>query len=623
MTQIVAANSPTPVVPDAYIAIIPPQNQLIVGAAFGRLGIVGTATWGPVGLPVVIGGNDEQLASFGPIQNREYDLGTAVAVSIQQGASDMRCVRATDGTDAAATATIAHTAAIETATIGGTIQATDVVQLSFTPTYGPTLTFNYTVVGTDTVHTIAAALLALLQASTALATAGFTFSVGVSPSGVITYNGPATGWTYGQSVTGSTPTETVTLASGSAATTQLTVTAKYSGSSGTGITFAIAAGSKAGTFKATVSIPNLGIPAEIFDNIAGPGNLFWVNFASAINSGISGLRGPSQIVTATAGASAGTPTIATSTLSGGTDGASGVTTQQLVGVDTAPRKGMYALRGQQCQTVNLADAWDDTYWSAMSAFAGSEGLCVGTSTPVGDTISTAVTSLANSGVDDYDFKLLLGDWIYWQDQVNGVTRLLAPATFWAGQRAATPPQNSTLNKATQAIVGTQKSASGGTYSTADIAALVQGRVDVICNPVPGGAYFGPRIGRNSSSNAATRGENYTMLTNFIVASLKPVVGKVVGQLQNPTQRRQAKSMLDDFFAGLASEGVIGTADGSQPWQVVLNATNNPPSQVAAGIETINIKVVYQSVIEFLIVNLEGGQTVTIESSGAQLLPNAA
>jgi hypothetical protein len=619
VTQIIAANSPTPVVPDAYIAIVPPQNQLIAGAAYGRLGIVGTATWGPVGVPVIIGGNDQQLASFGIIQNREYDLGTAVAVSIQQGASDMRCVRATDGTDTAATATIAASTAIETATIGGTITAADKVQLIFTPTYGAAITVSYTVIGTDTTTSTATALLALLQANVALTTAGFTFT---SSGAVITMNGPAMGWTYNKNVTGAA-TETVTLASGTASPTQLTVTAKYTGSAGNGLTIAISAGSKASTFKATVSIPNLGIPAEIYDNIAGPGNLFWTGFASAINSGISGLRGPSQIVTATAGVSSATPTVATTTLSGGADGVSGVATQQLVGVDTAPRKGMYALRGQQCQIVNLTDAWDDTYWSAMSAFADSEACIVGTSTPIGDTISAAVAALSSEGVDDYNFKLLLGDWVYWQDQVNGVTRLLAPATFWAGLRAATPPQNSTLNRAVQAVVGTQKSTSGASYSTADIAALVQGRVDVICNPVPGGSYFGPRIGRNSSSNGATRGENYTMLTNFIVASLKPVVGKVVGQLQNPTQRRQAKSMLDDFFSGLASEGVIGTADGSQPWQVTLNSTNNPPSQVAAGIETIAIKVIYQSVIEFLIVNLEGGQTVTIESSGAQLLSNAA
>ena len=618
MTQIISSQAPNPIVPDAYIAIVPPQNQLIPGAAAGRLGIVGSAIWGPVGIPVTIGGNDEQLASFGAIQNREYDLGTAVAVAIQQGASDMRCVRATDGTDTAATFVLATAGANETATIGGTLTVGDILNLTFTPTVGTPVTVSYTTKASDTTALMAAGLLTALQANATLAAAGFTFTAAAS---VITYNVPASGWTYSESVTGTTPTETVTLAVGSASPTQITYTAKYSGTPV--ITVTLAAGTKQSTTKATVAIAGLGIPTEVFDNISGVGNLFWVNLASAINHGISGLRGPSQIITASAGVSAIAPVDATTTLTGGTDGASGVTTAILVGSDTAPRKGMYALRGTFCQVVNLADAYDETSWSDMAAFALSEDLLLGTSSPVGDTISAAVTALTTSGVDSYAFKLLLGDWVYWQDQVNGVTRLLAPATFWAGLRAATNPQNSTLNRAVQGVVGTQKSESGANYSNADIAALVQGRVDVICNPAPGGSYFAPRIGRNSSSNAATWGENYTMLTDYIIASLSPVIGKIVGQLQNPTQRRQAKSELDNFFAGLAQNGIIGTADGSQPWQVVLNATNNPAPQVAAGIEQINIKVIYQSVIEFLIVNLEGGQTVTIQNAGAQQLSQAA
>ncbi len=618
MTQIISAGAPNPIVPDAYIAIVPPQNQLIPGAAVGRLGIVGSAIWGPVGIPVTIGGNDEQLANFGAIQNREYDLGTAVAVAIQQGAADMRCVRVTDGTDTAATATLATSGANETATIGGTITAGDVVTLIFTPTVGSPIHIAYTVKSGDTTTLIASGLLTLLQANATLKAAGFTFTAAAA---VITYNVPASGWTYSESVTGTTPTETVTLTAGTGSPTQIIYTATYTGTPA--ITVTLASGTQANTTKATVAISGLGIPTEVFDNISGVGNLFWVNLANAINHGISGLRGPSQIITASAGVSAIAPVLAATSLTGGTDGASGVTTAILVGSDTAPRKGMYALRGTFCQVVNLADAYDETSWSDMAAYALSEDTLVGTSSPVGDTISTAVTSLSTSGVDSYAFKLLLGDWVYWQDQVNGVTRLLAPATFWAGLRAATNPQNSTLNRAVQGVVGTQKSESGANYSNADITALVQGRVDVICNPAPGGSYFAPRIGRNSSSNAATWGENYTMLTDYIIASLSPVIGKIVGQLQNPTQRRQAKSTLDNFFAGLAQNGVIGTADGSQPWQVVLNATNNPAPQVAAGIEQINIKVVYQSVIEFLIVNLEGGQTVTIQNAGAQQLSQAA
>lgn len=618
MTQVVTAGAPTPVVPDAYIALIPPNASIIPGALYGVEGVVGTATWGPVGIAVPLGTNAQQLANFGPIQNRTYDLGTAVAVGIQQGATFFQCVRVTDGTDVAASATISQTgASIETATIGGTATAGDVITLTFTPSVGSAINVPYTVLSSDTPATMATALLALLVANTALQAAGFTFT---KSSAVITYNipGGTVTWTYSKSISGSA-TETVTLAATTATVTQLTASAKYTGSAGNNISIVLSTGTKAGTTKATVSISGLNIPAEIYDNISGLGNLFWIALANAINNGITAVRGPSGIITAAAGPSAGTPTNATTTLSGGTDGASGVTSATLCGTDTPPRKGMYSLRTLGCSVVCLADASDTTQWSAMDAFSDSEGLLIGGATPLGDTITSFATEVSSAGVDDFQFKAMLGDWCYWYDNVNQVTRLLSPVTFWAGLRAATPPQYSTLNKRVQAIVGTQKSQTGSAYSPSDIAQLVAARGDVICNPVPGGSYFGVRIGRNASSNATIRGENYTMLSNYIIASMAAVVGSIVGMLQNPTQRRQAKGMLDNFFATLQNQGIIGNAQGTQSWQVTLNATNNPPSQVAAGIEQINISVTYQSVIEFLLVNLTGGQTVTVTSQNVQSL----
>lgn len=611
MPQIIQSGSVNPTVPDAYINIIQPTNGLVAGVPTNILGIVGTASWGPVNSPQSIGGNDEQVNTFGPVIARAHDLSTAVAIAVLQGNNNMRCVRVTDGTDVAASGLLDASGTTETATIAGTATLNDVVTLTFTPTPGVAVNVPYTVQGTDTPTTIATALLALLQANAALTAAGFSFT---RLGAVITYNYPTSGsptWAFTSNVSGGA-TETVTLASHASQTpTQLSVASLYTGSYGNNCTVTLANGSKSGTFKATVTMPNF--RPEVFDNIAGVGNLLWQNMASAINNGQSGVRGPSQLIVATAGVSAIAPSVGAITLAGGTDGASGVTSATLVGSDTAPRTGMYALRAQGCAVGTLADLADSTKWSVMDAFGVSEGVFMGDASPAGDTIATFVSTLAGTGVDDPWFKALLGDWIFWFDQVNGVQRLISPATFWAAKRAATTPQNSTLNKPISGIVGTQKSATGQAYTQADLTTLFAGRGDVIANPAPGGAYFAARSGRNCSSNAAIRGENYTMMTDFLAGSLATFVGQVVGQLQTQSQRQQAKATLDNFFQSLANANppLIGNADGTQPWQVVLNASNNPANLVALGYERIDISVQYLAVIEELIVNLEGGQTVSI------------
>ena len=82
-------------VPGAYVAIVPPQITYINGVPTGVLGVVGSAAWGPVGAPTTVGTYGEYVANFGTLQARRYDMGTAVAVAVQQGCNNMVCVRVT------------------------------------------------------------------------------------------------------------------------------------------------------------------------------------------------------------------------------------------------------------------------------------------------------------------------------------------------------------------------------------------------------------------------------------------------------------------------------------------------------------------------------------------------
>ena len=63
----------------------------------------------------------------------------------------------------------------------------------------------------------------------------------------------------------------------------------------------------------------------------------------------------------------------------------------MIGTDTAPRKGMYALRSQGCSVAMLADLSDTTTFSTQDAFGLSEGVYMVGTSPVGDTIANAVS----------------------------------------------------------------------------------------------------------------------------------------------------------------------------------------------------------------------------------------
>jgi hypothetical protein len=600
------------IVAGLYVNIVPPQISLLNGVPTNILGVVGSAQWGPKNSPIQIGGTSAMAAfaaQFGQIQPRKHDMGTAVAIAVQQGAQSIKCVRVTDGTDVAASANVTATDAIRSITVGGTITANDVVTLQITPNGGVQQNLAYTVLGPDTLQTIALALAALVNSNAVLAAAGIIADVPVA--GVFNLHYQTAPSAVSRIVSGAA-TETVTI--GSAATLssiQISYASKWTGSLGNQISILHSAGSQAGTTKVSVTIP--GSLPEIFDNIVGAGSVLWQNIVNAITLGQSGVRTPSQIITATIGVGASTPTLPlTVTPSGGTDGATGVTGATEVGVDTLPRTGMYALRSQGVSVAMLADCDEPATWPAQVSFGLFEGIYMICTGPAGETIASAAAAKTSAGIDAFSPKIMLGDWIYWQDNVNGQQRLVSPQAFIAGLMSNMSPQQSSLNKQIYGIVGTQKSITGISYATSDIATLVQAGIDVIGTPAPGGNYFAALTGHNSSSNPVIQGDNYTRMTNYIAATLNAGMGVFVGKTQSPTVQKSAKATLDAFFAGLWRNGLIGTSNpNTVPFNVILDDSNNPQSQVALGLMVASVQVIYLSIIEKFLINVEGGQTVTI------------
>jgi hypothetical protein len=395
----------------------------------------------------------------------------------------------------------------------------------------------------------------------------------------------------------------------------LALTSKHTGSFGNSTKVTIAAGSQAGTFQVTVSAP--GLVPENFNNIGAglAGNALWVAIANAINNGNTALRGPSQIVVASAGVGTTVPAPATLSLAGGTDGVANITTATMVGVSTTPRSGMSALLNTGISVAMLADLVDETSFPSQIAFGLANGVeMVGVSVS-GDQISTAIANKASNGVDSFAFKLLFGDWVFWLDTVNNQQRLVSPQAFAAGELVSLSPQNSPLNKQLQGIIGTQKSMSNQQYSNADLQALIGAGIDVIANPSPGGSYFSLQSGHNSSSNPLQHGDAYTRMINFLSTTFLAGMGIFVGQLDSPTVQATILATLSAFLDNLADQGMIGNSQGTTPYSVTIDPALNPPSQIALGNLQISAQVQFLAVIENLIINVQGGSSVQVASVG--------
>jgi hypothetical protein len=592
ISQLGQVNTAALVVPGLTVQIVPPAPLALAGVPSNIVGVVGTASFGPVNTPVVVGVQSEYTADFGPIIARQYDLGTPIYTAIAQGATNFRAVRVTDGTDVAA----------------------------FTQVSAGSVESIYNLVG-GTGYTSAPTVTA-----TGGGGSGATFTATVSGGSITAINVTAGGTGYTTNPTLVITGGGGTGASGSVSIGAITYTSKYTGSFGNNIVIshAAATNSTGTTLKVTVTCP--GVPAEVFDNIVAPsGQAIWATVVNAINNGTTNQPASKIIVASLPGATGGPQYQLSYTLSGGTDGASGVTGTTLIGTDGtgAARTGMYALRGQNCSIAILSDCATPSTWSTQLALALQEGFYIADTLPSGESLSAAVTALQGSGVQSptsYGFKCLHGDWVYWYDPTNAVTRLVSPQGFFAGLMGNLTPNSSPLNKQLYGVVGTQKSGMTtssmlSTYSNADKQLLFSNRIDVICNPSPGGNYFAFGLGGNTATNVSVNGDNYTTMTNFIAKTMLAGMGQFVGVDFTPTVAQNITASLSGLFLNMLNQGLLSPlAGGGNPYNVLCSppgSGNNPLSRVALGYVQSDIQVQFQSIILFLILNLQGGQGVTI------------
>src|SRR5215469_2354307 len=605
-------------VPGVYGDIILPTPMLL-GQPTNIMGLVGVGSWGPLNSLIPVSKPLDCTLQIGNPKIRSKDIASYVAAACQVGSAiGFMCVRVSDGTDLAAAASVAT---------GGAF-ATGFVQFSANPALNDTLTLNGTLItfaGAMRGATLTATLQELITALQNSADANLSAATYTLSGTQINIQAAAPG-TAGNSYSLAKASTAITLSgsnlTGGSATggVGLTLTAKYTGTQGNQITFSVQNGSLAGSYLLSVQFP--GMPPEQINNVSGAGNAFWVNAANAINNGNAYSR-PSQFVVASAGSSTATPTLsAPVTLSGGTDGDTGVTDATLMGQDTTPRKGMYALRNSLVDCFTLCDMATVANYAAIGSFGLSESILPVFSSHTAATINNALGTRVSAALDTPWFWYILGDWPSFYDAYNGVTRLINPSAFGLGILGNLSPQQSPLNKPLQGISSTQRSAIGQTYSDIELSLVNTGGIDTIIPPQqsPGGYYFSFASGRNTSSNTAANGIEYTRMTDFLIRTAKSkAAGSFIGRLQsiqpNDQTRAQAKALFDGFSAQLAAPqfglGIDGSGIIDFPWLVQCDLQNNPPAFQALGYLFLYWQVRYLNVVRYFVVKFQGGGNVNV------------
>jgi hypothetical protein len=618
-------------VPGVFFDILLPQ-PFIAGTPTNIVGLVGVGSWGPVN-SVINGSTPYDVSlSIGPPLVRTYDMASYVAASSQVGGTiGYQMVRVTDGTDVAAT---------------GTIQSALTLTAKYTGVLGNGITASLQ-------NGSAANSYMAVVSFPGLQPEQFNNVAGPVPaSGTATFSAnPAANDTL--TIAGSAVTFVASGATGlqvnigaNLATTLSNLLTTLRASADTGIvkcSYALSgsilqisanqfsnSGAQAGNAgnSLTLAKTSTAIAVSGATLLGGTGTwqTLWTNLAIVINSG-NAYSSPSKSVVATSLTSTVAPILSTPvTLSGGTDGASGVTDATLMGQDTAPRKGMYVLRNTLVSSFTLCDLSASADYAAISSFAIGESMTPVFGGPSGQAISDALTVRTNSGIDTPWFWYIHGNYPSFYDAANSTTRLVNPSAFGLGILGNLSPQQSPLNKKLTGISSTQYSNLGLPFSDTDLTQINLGGIDTILGPSqsPGGYYYSFASGRNCSSNTAANGIEYTTMTNFLARDAQSkAAGSFIGRLQsiqaNDQTRSDAKALFDGRYAQLADPafglGINGQGMIDQ-WAVQCDLNNNTPDSQAKGYLFLYAKVRYLNVVRYFVVKFMGGGNVNVTSSTA-------
>jgi hypothetical protein len=637
------------VIPGSYVSEPAPQPVTPLGPNTSLLAISGTGSYGVPNTPTPAFDAASAIAAVG----NNSSLPHSIIAEIVNGALPL-CTsyllnRVTDGTDVAAVAPLADNTGFAAESItftgtGGTGQTATVtlVNGSTTVVVGP-----YTIGTSATPTAVASAVASLIAASAAVNGGNAFLQAPTSSAGAISLSALASG-TGGNAITvavavtstgiTATPSSATAmtggLAPGSLGTFVNVSTGSYANNtatapSGVQATYSTTPGSTSPLVNVTLFFPNQN--PVVYQNIvayASKGGgfnapAFLANLGAAVNTGTNA-QPKSAYWTFVAGSSTAPPlTGVLQGATGGTDGATGVTSVMLMGQDgTTGRTGVYAfrkkIRGGQ---VIIAQFTDCTFAQALATFCQEEA-CI-TSIALGGagtTPSQAVaTSQANSVASRFVFQVL-GEPFY-TDPFTGVNGLQSPLGSAAGTIASLNPWQPPLNKPR----------GGGLAMTATEFTLGQFPDETILqsNNI---AYFKKKNGQfvlwqDRMSDGTPVAD--TRMLNFLAVQIEAIGDKYIGETQSsaglatspttPLSDATRAAYVNDInnlllpMANPANPQISPILPG-QPKPFSVSLSSNTPTTVQQGFLIASISVLTLSGIRYALAVLQVGSTVQVQQA---------
>ena len=106
------------------------------------------------------------------------------------------------------------------------------------------------------------------------------------------------------------------------------------------------------------------------------------------------------------------------------------------------------------------------------------------------------------------------------------------------------------------------------------------------------------------------------MTHFVARTIERAMGVFEGEPVNRDLMPRVRAALRSFLGELQGQGMLGDYDGSVPFAVVCDMTNNTVERLGKGILQADVQVRYAPTVEKFVINLEAGQGVSITRQAA-------
>ncbi len=346
---------------------------------------------------------------------------------------------------------------------------------------------------------------------------------------------------------------------------------------------------------------------DISVEVSGTGTSITITYGSksetysvnTIQDLVNTINSTSTLVTATFVAE-GTLVDGTYALAGGSDGTIDDSTY-IGGYDatTDTRSGLAVFEiDQEVEIITMGGTPSQTKNAALIAHADSYNRIAVVPLVDGSNYNNALTE-----VDNYSspYGRAVTAWPNVIMMINGASETINAAYPVAGLLGATPPHKNPVNKALRGVTGVVRG-----LTASEMEALINKSVNPIALK---GATYCLRHGKTLTSNDAWEQINVVRVFNLIATNADSLLDDFVGEANTPALWQLVSGRIGAYLTGLKTAGWI------QDFQVICDATNNPPEEREAG--NLNVSLYIKPVFSAFYINVEINKVLSFSGVGGE------